>query len=176
MRDDAELLKRLRAGNEQAFSLLYSRTCGPVYRFALHIAGDSSTAEEVVQETFLVVIRNLKHYDPAKGSLLCWLLGIARNLARKECETEGELLNEDTPDTRADVLLDLTREEAIHAVREAISSLPAPYREAIVLCELEELDYRDAACVLGCPIGTVRSRLHRARILLASKLHARCCV
>src|SRR5207302_6049964 len=65
---------------------------------------------------------------------------------------------------------DLSRAETVDVVRAAIQSLPPAYREVVVLCELQEMDYADAAAVIGRPIGTVRSRLHRARALLASKL------
>jgi len=66
----------------------------------------------------------------------------------------------------------VNRAEVVGAVRAAIKSLPTAYREVVVLCELEEMDYAGAAAVIGCPVGTVRSRLHRARALLASKLEA----
>ena len=69
-----------------------------------------------------------------------------------------------------DPLLDLTRREGIDALRRAVQALPRRYREVVVLCDLEEVDYADAAVALGCPIGTVRSRLHRARGLLLEKL------
>jgi len=70
------------------------------------------------------------------------------------------------------VLENLSRAETVHAVRAAIATLPAPYREAIVLCELQELSYADAATVAQCPVGTIRSRLHRAKELLMTKLAA----
>jgi len=70
-----------------------------------------------------------------------------------------------------DPLLDLTRREGIDTLRRAVQALPRRYREVVVLCDLEEVDYADAAAALGCPIGTVRSRLHRARGLLLEKLH-----
>jgi predicted DNA-binding protein (UPF0251 family) len=72
----------------------------------------------------------------------------------------------------ADALGDLTRAESIQALRDAVSSLPVRYREAVVVCDLEEMSYRDAAAALGCAVGTVRSRLHRGRALLAVKLAA----
>jgi RNA polymerase sigma-70 factor (ECF subfamily) len=65
---------------------------------------------------------------------------------------------------------DLVRSENIERVRQAVLSLPADYREAVVLCELQEFSYEEAAHVLGCPVGTIRSRLHRARTMLADKL------
>jgi hypothetical protein len=71
---------------------------------------------------------------------------------------------------QATVLDSLTRAETIDAVRTAVQSLPPPYREAVVLCELQEMGYADAAEIVGCPIGTIRSRLHRAKALLTAKL------
>ena len=66
--------------------------------------------------------------------------------------------------------MDLTRREGLETLRRAVQALPRRYREVVVLCDLEEVDYADAAVALGCPIGTVRSRLHRARGLLLEKL------
>ena len=74
------------------------------------------------------------------------------------------------------MLDDLTRRETIDAVRQAVISLPPAYREVVVLCDLQELDYRDVAETLDCPVGTVRSRLHRARTMLIAKLRMRCFV
>jgi len=70
----------------------------------------------------------------------------------------------------SDPLADLAARERVDALRRAVSSLPRRYREVVVLCDLEEVDYAEAAAALGCPIGTVRSRLHRARMMLAGKL------
>ncbi len=75
-----------------------------------------------------------------------------------------------------DTFDDLSRREIIEAVRQAVLSLPPAYREVAVLCELQEMEYRDAASILKCPVGTVRSRLHRARTMLISKLRAGCLV
>ena len=74
------------------------------------------------------------------------------------------------PDERPSVLDSLSRDETIKAVRAAVASLPAPYREVVVLCELQELSYADAAAIAQCPVGTVRSRLHRAKAMLTTKL------
>ena len=72
-----------------------------------------------------------------------------------------------------DALADLMHREGIEALRRSVLALPRRYREVVVLCDLEEVDYGEAALVLGCPIGTVRSRLHRARALLLEKLSQR---
>jgi RNA polymerase sigma-70 factor (ECF subfamily) len=176
---DGDLIRLLGAGNEHAFTLVYERWSPAVYRFALHMSGDRHIAEEVTQETFITVIRRPSLFDETRGTLISWLLGIARNKARRALganSTEDDLDESTDLAAPADVLGDLTRRETIEAVRQAVVSLPATYREVVVLCDLEEMDYRDAASALGCPVGTVRSRLHRARTMLISKLQSRCLV
>lgn len=179
---DIDLLRRMMAGNEEAFVAIYRRWNPAVYRFALHMSGSPEIAEEVTQDTFLALIRNPREYEPTRGPLIAWLLGIARNLIRRAMgaaqETEAiedsaflaEAMDSD------DLFDNLTRQETIEAVRQAVLSLPPAYREVTVLCELQEMDYRDAASILKCPVGTIRSRLHRARTMLISKLRAGCLV
>jgi RNA polymerase sigma factor (sigma-70 family) len=109
-----------------------------------------------------------------------YLLGIARHRIWKRLAaaglatvTLGEEAVADPADASAlDALESLSRREVVAAVRAAVQSLPVPYREAVVLCDLEEISYGDAAEVIGCPIGTVRSRLHRGRTLLIEKLRS----
>jgi RNA polymerase sigma-70 factor (ECF subfamily) len=137
-------------------------------------------ADDVVQETFLAVLRGSGNYDPTKGSLGSYLFGIARHFVLKRLggrEIASFDLDEHDEQTawadeRPSVLDCLSREETIKAVRAAIASLPAPYREVVVLCDLQETSYSDAASIVQCPVGTVRSRLHRARALLTIKLAA----
>jgi RNA polymerase sigma-70 factor (ECF subfamily) len=175
---DDDLLRRMRAGDEAAFTVLYRRRQGAVYRFALHMSGSPSIAEEVTQEVFMKLIRDPESFDPARGALASFLYGIARNIVLRHFERDpiGESVSDahEGLTSRHDVLGDLTRRETIESVRRAILSLPANYREAVVLCDLQELSYEDAAGVLGCAVGTVRSRLHRARAMLTGKLQARC--
>ena len=177
---DEELVRNMSGGCEDAFGAIYQR-CGPaVYRFALHMTTDRQLAEEISQDTFMTLIRNPRGYDKSKGTLISWLLGIARNLIRRATVPAFEIdaIEETTEEIAAsfDVAGDLARRETIGAVRQAIDSLPAVYREVVVLCELQELNYIEAASILKCPVGTVRSRLHRARNMLASKLQTRCFV
>jgi len=170
---DSQLLGRAAGGSEEAFVVLYRRHQGRVFRFALRMSGDEATAEEVVQEVFLAVIRGPVRYDASRGSLVAWLLGVARNHVlrilesglRREPESETEL-----PDTSADALTALLERESTETLRRAVLTLPSVYREALVLCDLEELEYAEAARAVGCSVGTIRSRLHRARSLLAAKL------
>jgi RNA polymerase sigma-70 factor (ECF subfamily) len=174
---DSDLVRLLMAGSEDAFGALYERWSPSVYRFALHMSGDQHIAEEVTQDTFMALIRKPSMFDEARGPMVSWLLGIARNVTRRAL---GVSAGEDTLDestelaSPADVLNDLTRQETIDAVRQAVVSLPAAYREVVVLCDLQEMDYSRAALALACPVGTVRSRLHRARTMLMSKLQSRC--
>jgi RNA polymerase sigma-70 factor (ECF subfamily) len=177
---DDELLLRLRNGDEHAFTALYRRRQGAIYRFALHLSGSSAAAEDIVQESFLALLREECGFDPKRGTLSGYLFGIARKLVLRNLERgrsnvplEAES-DEAAPRELAvidDPLAGLTRHEAIDALRRAVQALPRRYREVVVLCDLEEMDYADAAVVLGCPIGTVRSRMHRARALLLEKLH-----
>jgi RNA polymerase sigma-70 factor (ECF subfamily) len=178
--DDPRLLERARRGDEEAFSELFRRCQRPIYRYAVHMCGPGS-GDDIVQETFLAVLRQKGRFDATRGSVLNYLFGIARHLVirrispgfevalEEQSTIEEERAAFEAPPTALD---DLTRDETVRAVREAVRSLPPVYREAIVLCELEEMDYASAATVMACPIGTVRSRLHRARVLLAAKLTA----
>ena len=177
--DDERLLERARRGDEAAFSELFARYRGPLYRYAVHMGGPG-TGDDVVQETFLALLRGNGRYDASRGPLAGYLFGIARHAVLRDLASRGETTveNGDDPPGGAlettDTALDgLTREETIEEVRAAIRSLPPVYREVVVLCELEDMDYADAAVVVGCPIGTIRSRLHRARALLVTKLSAR---
>jgi RNA polymerase sigma-70 factor (ECF subfamily) len=179
LESDDELLLRIRSGDEQAFLGLYRRRQAALYRFALHMSGSGPVAEDVTQEVFLALLRQDCGYDAERGTLSSYLYGIARklilrHLERGRADVNLEVESEDgTPPELAvddDPLAELTHREGIEALHRAVQALPRRYREVVVLCDLEEVDYSDAAMVLGCPIGTVRSRLHRARALLLEKL------
>jgi RNA polymerase sigma-70 factor, ECF subfamily len=183
--EDVALIGRVAAGDAEAFAALFRRRHGQVYRFALHMTASPSIAEDVTQEVFLAVMSDAARYEAGRASVAAWLCGIARNHVRRRAERDRRLQplddghggNEDEGvgavlAVEADALGDLTRAESIQALRDAVSSLPVRYREAVVVCDLEEMSYRDAAAALGCAVGTVRSRLHRGRALLAVKLAA----
>ena len=182
--EDVALIGRVAAGDAEAFAELFRRRHGQIYRFALHMTASPSIAEDVTQDVFLAVMSDAARYDARAGraSVAAWLCGIARNHVRRRAERDRRLqpLDDGGEDegvdgvlaVEADALGDLTRAESIQALRDAVSSLPVRYREAVVVCDLEEMSYRDAAAALGCAVGTVRSRLHRGRALLAVKLAA----
>jgi len=183
------LLQGMLAGDEDAFAELYRRQHPGIYRFALHMSGNPAIAEDVTQEVFMALIREPGRFDPTRGSLSSFLFGIARNHLRKRWEQERRLIPmAGEPDELDDLTLPPARtngnghllrnsfvdefesRDTVGLVRRAISTLPAGYREVVVLCELEEMSYEEAAVVLDCPVGTVRSRLHRGRAILLEKL------
>ena len=177
---DTELLRSMLAGDDEALTLLYRRRQAGVYRFALQMSGSKSIAEDVTQEVFLFLMREGNVFDPTRGSVSAFLFGVARNYVLRRLRVEQLLspLNDESdddtllqqPGTDLCPLEDLTRAETIESVRKAVLSLPAKYREVVVLCELQDVSYGETAEILGCAIGTVRSRLHRARALLLAKL------
>src|SRR5271167_4527765 len=181
---DHDLLRRMQEGDEDAFLQLYRRRQAAIYRFALHMSGSRQVAEDVTQDVFLVLMREPGKFKPQRGSLAAYLYGIARNCVRQHFEQRNlhvPLTSEDEADGRVppgprvsapDSLGDLTRQEDIERLQQAVLALPAHYREVVVLCDLDELDYAQAAASLGCAVGTVRSRLHRARSLLLKKLRS----
>jgi len=179
-RDDV-LLRRAAKGDEEAFTLLYRQHQAAMYRFALRMTGSAWAAEEIVQDVFMTLMRAPMKYDATRGTLGGFLYGIARNrvmkhLERRPREVSLEEKNEDGSGSGI-VLQDVftpanwtESRERRSQVRAAVLELPAEFREAVVLCELEEMSYEEAAQAAGCPIGTIRSRLHRGRALLLAKL------
>ena len=174
------LLARMKAGDESAFTALYRRHKDAVYRFALLYGGSAAQAADVTPDTFMHFISHPESYDPTRGAIGAWLCGIARNLARKalghrEDATDPAALADDASldATQVDAhtpLERLLRNEAAEAVRAAVASIAPHYRDVLILCELSDLSYAEAAQVCGIDIGTVRSRLHRARAQLATRL------
>ncbi|HXY25481.1 MAG TPA: sigma-70 family RNA polymerase sigma factor [Candidatus Acidoferrum sp.] len=179
-RDDV-LLRQAAKGDEEAFTFLYRRHQAALYRFALRMTGNVWAAEEIVQDAFMTLMRDPKKYDATRGTLGGFLYGVTRNrvmkhLERLPREVPLEEKNEDgtgtgvvlqdsaTPATLAE------KRERVDRVRAAVQELPTEFREAVVLCELEEMSYEEAAQAVGCPIGTIRSRLHRGRALLMAHL------
>ena len=171
---DADLLELMNAGSEDGLTALYRRRARDIHGFALHMCGSQAMADDVTQEVFMALIRERRSYDPQKGSLHAFLLGVARNhvLRRLRRERFYVSIEENTEERTAasGPLENYAKGETIESVRSAILTLPERYREVVVLCDLQELSYQETAEVLGCAVGTVRSRLHRARALLIEKL------
>jgi RNA polymerase sigma-70 factor, ECF subfamily len=179
-RDDV-LLRRAARGDEEAFTLLYRRHQAAMYRFALRMTGNTWAADEIVQDVFMTLMRDPKKYDATRGALGAFLYGVARNRVMKHRERlprEIPLEEKNEDGTGAGIVLQdastpamwAEKRERMQQVRAAVQELPVEFREAVVLCELEEMSYEEAAQMAGCPIGTIRSRLHRGKALLMAKL------
>jgi RNA polymerase sigma-70 factor (ECF subfamily) len=173
-KSDEQLYKLMKNGDAKAFAELYERREPALYRYALHMTGRASSAEEVAQEVFVQLMAANTRFDESRGTLEGWMFGVARNLVRVQRRKAGSPapagseLND--PAFEHDILGGMIDDENISALRIAVRELPPGYREAVVLCDLEERNYDEAARIMGCPVGTIRSRLHRARGLLAAKM------
>lgn len=179
---DSELLQSMLAGDEEGLAALYRRRARDIHRFALQMCGSQAVADDVTQEVFMVLIREVHTFNPARGSLQAFLMGIARNHVLRRLRRERFYVsldenpesyreaNQGSSRTIGGPLDDLSRTETIESIRKSVLALPERYREVVVLCDLQEMSYLEAAEILGCAIGTVRSRLHRARALLIEKL------
>ena len=172
---DLELMRQTAAGDREAFAAIYRRHHASVYRFARLMTGSGSLAEDIVQEVFLVLMRNAARYDATRSSLSTYLYGVARHQTRRRLSRERRFVGLDDGEAvrrqlAASHPAEIERRDELRRLRCAILSLPSRYREALVLCDLHDQSYADAAATIGCALGTVRSRLHRARQLLGHKL------
>ena len=175
---DAELHRAALAGSGEAMAAIYRRHGGLVYRFTLQMSRNETVAEEITQEVFLALLTQMDRFDAGKGALSTWLCGIARRQLWKHLERNDSAVLFDLDDEGAAELGSpndgpaevLLRSEAVAAVRAGMNELPPVLREVVILCALEEMSYEEAAQVLNVPVGTVRSRLHRAKARLADLL------
>lgn len=179
---DTDLLRQMRSGAADALAALYRRHQGPLYRFALLRCGSAAAAADVVQEVFMGLLTGRFAFDPLRGQLSAFLYGVARNLimkldpARQPAALAGDDEDEDAPELPADGACPLARvlhNEAAEEVRRALSLLAPHYRDVVILYEMHELSYAEIADICQVDIGTVRSRLSRARAALAKRLAAR---
>jgi RNA polymerase sigma-70 factor (ECF subfamily) len=170
-RSDSELLELSLAGEEAAFLVLYGRLKPPIFRYAFYMTNSKAAAEEVTQEVFVSLLRERKRYEKARGDVAAFAFGIARNFVRRVQRRERvfqELPNDEalervsgTQHGTEGLAAQLIRKQVVERIRLAVASLPDGYRQVIVLCDLCELSYAEAACRLDCAVGTVRSRLNR---------------
>lgn len=171
---DANLIRAVTRGDRAAFLALYRKHRDDVYRFAYGLSRSGDVAEDVTQDVFVNMLQRASSFEPSKGSVRAWLFGCARNLMLGELNRQRRwgrsALDPDEQEGSSNPHNELVTERRAKSLHAAISGLPFQYREVIVLCELQELSYAEAASIMSCPIGTVRSRLHRARRLLLSRL------
>lgn len=173
-RTDEQLYQLMKKGDARAFAELYERREPGLYRYALHMTASAAAAEEVAQEVFVQLMAPNTRFDETRGSLEGWMYGVARNLVRMQRRKAGAPApasdERNEPAFEHDILGGMIDGETLSQLRAAVTELPPAYRETVVLCDLEERNYDEAARIMGCPVGTVRSRLHRARALLGAKL------
>ena len=163
-------MRRFRAGDRDAFTGIYRAHSPAVHRFALHMTGDPGKATEVTQDVFVWLIHHPEGFDPKRGELGAFLTGVARKLVQRRWHQEKRWVPYEEASARSVQPVTHHGNEDAEQLRSAIAALPERYREVVVLCDLEEKSYEDAASQLECATGTIRSRLHRARTLLARKL------
>lgn len=177
---DAILVDRIRRGAPEALDPLYRRHGAEVYRFALLWSGSAALAADVTQEVFVHLLVHAGDYDSGRGRLNAYLCGIARNLVRRQraMPTHDPLPDADDDPRAAEICAEekdgplprLLLKAELESLRLAIARLPAPYREALIMIELQGCSYAEAAAICGCELGTIRSRLSRARGLLVRLL------
>lgn len=171
---DEQLAAAVHHGDVTAARLIYERYGPAVLRFARAMTRTRASAEDVVHDTIVQFLSRPNGYDSARGPLIAYLLGIARIRIRRllrDTPAASETASRSAEPASADSLEDeASRRELVDRVRAAVLALPLQHREVITLCDLQELPYAVVAEVLDCPLGTIRSRLHRARVLLAIRL------
>ena len=171
---DRELVEQFRLGDRQAFAELYHLHYPAVFRHALYITGDRVRAGEIVQDVFIWLVHHAKEFDESRGDLGPFLSGVARKFILRSRRSESRWVPFDEAAAPVRDAIDdssfaegLERDEEAEQLRKAIAALPERYREAVVHCDLEGRSYEEAASAMECAVGPVRSRLHRARELLA---------
>jgi len=166
---EAELLEQARKGKEAAFVALYERHRDCVFRFAYRMLGSVPLAEDVTHDCFLSLLSKPGLFDPSRSSVRTYLCAAARNLAYGRLRRMGreatvdELLDDCAADTHAGPLQQVLMTELAETVKGAVASLPPLQREAVILFEFEELSLADIAAAAETDVGTIKSRLHRAR-------------
>jgi RNA polymerase sigma-70 factor (ECF subfamily) len=180
--NDADLLPRCRRGDEAAWRELVAGYTRQVFALAYRFTGRVHEAEDLTQEVFVKVYRTLDRYRETDGPFGAWLMAVARNRAidhyrrgRQEHSrrVDEPLALETTPSHEEPAVARLEREERAQIVRAGIRALPPDLRAPLVLCDLEGRPYEEIAAMLGIPLGTVKSRINRARLELAKRLLAR---
>jgi RNA polymerase sigma-70 factor (ECF subfamily) len=181
--EDLALLTEIRRGNAAAFRTLYCRHQAPLFRFALLRSGSPHTAADIVQEIFMGLLTDSLKFDPTRGALQGFLFGVARNLAlrreeaqsrygdraRHSAESTGDL-EETLVDPAPQPPQRLLDQEQAETVRQALQRLAPHYRDVVILYEIHDLSYVEIAQICHIDIGTVRSRLSRARAKLVELL------
>jgi len=176
---DSDLLPRCRGGDEAAWRELVARHTRRVFALAYRFTGRVDEAEDLVQEIFVKVYQTLDRYRAGDGSFTAWLMAVARNQAidqyrrRRQERTrrvEDPERVERMPSDDETPLEDLERGQRAAIVHRGLRALPEDLRLPLILCDLQGLPYDEIAASLQLPLGTVKSRINRARLELAKRL------
>jgi RNA polymerase sigma factor (sigma-70 family) len=177
--DDSEYMARLASGDASALRHLYERHGRALLRFSAAMCRSRQVAEDLVHDTFVALLREPFSFDPSLGTVYGYLCGVLRHRVSRHYRQQKRWVALDTGDESTEPAAppetpspadEIARSEVTAAFRRAMLELPLQHREIIALCDLEELPYATVANVLQVPVGTVRSRLHRARALLSIRL------
>jgi RNA polymerase sigma-70 factor (ECF subfamily) len=176
---DAQLLPACRRGDEAAWQTLVARHTRKVFGLAYRFTGRSEEAEDLTQEVFVKVYQTLHRYREADGPFGAWLMAVARNHAidhyrrgkqERLRRAEDPVVLETAPSREEHPVEGLERERRARLVHQGLRALPQDLRAPLVLCDLQGLPYEEIARSLGLPLGTVKSRINRARLELAKRL------
>lgn len=185
--DAATLVARVTRGDRAALAALYRREAGPVYRYALALCGNEAWAADVTHDAFIAFAQRPEAFEPQRGSLGAYLAGAARHgvlalwrqarttlspadLGGDDDASDGDSGDTDAAHASPETLL--VRAQTTRELWRALDALSFVYREAVVLVDLQERPYADAARIAGIELNTLRTRLHRARARLAQLLGA----
>lgn len=192
---DDELMIQCQQGDMEAFDLIVRRNQVPLVNFIARFLGDPDAAEDLAQETFVRMFKAIKRYRSGTAKFSTWMYHIASNLCKNELRNRGRrgrffvdnVITESSSgseSTEEDLIAtapahgslqpgnQLERKEREHAVQNAISELPERYRLPLVLRDLQELSYEEISGTLTLPLGTTKSRINRARLMLKDKLRS----
>ena len=178
MEHDPELVKRCLAGDNSAWEALLQDHTRKIYNLCYRFTGRPSEAEDLTQEVFIKIFQTLKTFDAAQGTFPTWLARVARNhlvdhyrRTKKDRVTsslEDEVGGmEEKPSPTVEPVAQVESRERKELLQQALDRLSPDLREAVVLRDLQDLDYDEIAQVLGVPEGTVKSRINRGRLELA---------
>ena len=192
---DDELMRQCQQGNMEAFDLIVRRNQVPLVNFIARFLGDQDAAEDLAQETFVRMFKAIKRYRSGAAKFSTWMYHITSNLCRNELRNRGrrgrffvDSVNTEAPfgpDSGDEDLIatapahvslqpesQLERKEREHAVQSAILELPERYRLPLILRDLQDLSYEEISETLTLPLGTTKSRINRARLMLKDKLRS----
>lgn len=177
--DDAFIVEKVVRGDREAFRLIVLRHQRPLFRFLTFLAVDAAAVEDIAQQTFLQAYRALGSFDPARAKFATWLFTIAKRLASHEqrrahhhhealsqapaLEADARAEDGSAGPSPSDLAIAAERARRLHA---ALAELPAGVRSTFVLSQVRELSLNEVAEIEGCALGTVKSRIHRARQML----------